>query len=286
MSGSGQGRLSKTIEKPAHHADMEREAALWEEGVLPRWEQALVPQLVEATQLPAQGSVLVAECRTGFLAQLVAQATSPEVRCIAIEPSREMLDIARSRRDTRDRRIWWDARRLEKLPYQPGVFGASLCSVGIFTKDELHRVTSELVRVTMEGGAVSLMVPLASCFSGFYDLFREGLLALKKEGLEGHLDAFLDNLMTMETLKVDLLGAGMRDAQVHKATLPLTFTSGESFLLSPVVGALFLPYWLQICPDPAGREQLFFYITQALDTYFHGLEMTLDAEVAWVLGRA
>ena len=54
-SGSDERRRAK-IQRPGNHADLERQAAQWEEQVLPSWEQPLVPALVQATPLPATGS--------------------------------------------------------------------------------------------------------------------------------------------------------------------------------------------------------------------------------------
>ncbi len=286
LSGSGRGRHSKLIKKSPHHADLEREASLWEDAVLPQWEQTLIPALVEATTLPQEGSVLLAETRTGFVAEEVLKTLPEAVRCIAIEPSREMLDIARMRRKCGERRVWWDARSVEGLPYQADVFGASVCAASIWTKDQLHKVGTELTRVTAPGGAVSMLVPLKSTFSTFYDLFREGMLALEVPHFEPALDAFLDNLFDVGSLRIDLQGAGVKDATIKVARLPIKFVSGEAFLLSPLVSALFLQQWLDICPDEEVRQDLFYYVTDAMDTYFHGLELKLEAEVAWVTGKA
>jgi SAM-dependent methyltransferase len=285
MSNGGSGRVHRNIERPAHHADLERMAAMWEEAVLPQWERPLVRPLVEATALPQEGSVLIAECRTGFAVEEVARRVPEAVRCIAIEPSREMLDVARARRSLGERRVWWDARAVGRLPYQAGVFDAAICASGVETREELRAVGGELARVTRAGGAVSLLVPLGGSFGAFYDMFREALWALGAEAEEARLDAFLDTLPSLEALQAELLGTGLKEVEVHAGTLPLRFGSGEGFLFHPVVAALFFPRWWSICPDGALRDQVFVQLAQGLDTWFHGLDLTLEAQVAWAIGR-
>jgi SAM-dependent methyltransferase len=284
-SGSDERRRAK-IQRPGNHADLERQAAQWEEQVLPSWEQPLVPALVQATPLPATGSVLIAEARTGLAVEQVAQIVPPDVRCVAIDPSREMLDLARAKRQLGDRRVFWDARGVDKLPYQRGVFDAAICAHGVATKEELQRVGAELARVTRPGGSVGLLVPLSGCFSVFYDLFREGLARQDKPHLEANLDALMDELFDVESLRFGLSEVGLREAQIHPTRFAVPFASGESFLLSPLVGAVFLPRWFQLCPQEDVREATFSYVIHALDTYYHGLPMELEAEIAWVIAQA
>lgn len=283
---SGSGRLSKTIKKPTQHADMERFAEQWEEAVMPRWESFLVPSLVDSMPLPSVGSMLVAECRTGFAVEQLVRKMGENVRCIAIDPSREMLDIARARRNVRNRRVWWDARSVDQLPYQKDVFDGALCASGILTKDELHHVGSELVRVTKSGAPVGLLVPMAHAFHEFYDLFREATFALDLPELEGVLNGFMDNLFYEEDLQFALAGAGIKDAEIQPMRLDLGFSSGEGFLLDSLIASIFLPHWLKICPDDEVCEAVFLHIGKALDTYFHGLQISGTAHIARVWGRS
>ena len=267
------------------HVDLERRAAIWEEAVVSSWEERLVPQLIEALELPERGSVLVAECRTGYAAMQLLERVSEDVRCIALDASREMLDVARSKLPAEDRRIWWEAKSINQTHYRNGVFGASVCAAGVLTKDDVYRVCSELVRLTSPGGSVGLVVPLRDTFVEFYDLFREGLIAADLLSLEPSLDAFVDDLFDADALRVDLAGAGLKQVEIHPVNFRLSFESSGEFLLSPLVESLYLPYWMQICKDDATREQVFFHILEAMDTYFLGIGMEVTAEAAWVVGK-
>ena len=64
---------------------------------MPAWEARLAPALIEAIELPEEGSVLVAECRTGYVPLEMLRRLPPKTRCVAIEPSRDMLDLARTK---------------------------------------------------------------------------------------------------------------------------------------------------------------------------------------------
>lgn len=281
-TGSG----NDAVRPNANHTDLIKRARVWERELVPGWEARVFPGLLDALTLPEQGSVLIAECRTGYLARLLAERVPPSVRCIAVDPVPEMLDMARSRLLSEDNRVWWDTRGVENLPYQRGVFGASLCTSGVLTKEDVLSVAPELARVTRPMGEVGLVVPLGRTFAGFYELFREALHVHGLDHLEPHLDAFLDSLFDEESLRVDLAAAGVRDVRMSVESWDVQFASGEAFLMSAEVGLLYLPYWLQIIEDDYARERIFFYVRSALDTYFHGLDITMSAHVAWVIGVA
>lgn len=264
--------------------DMTRRARQWEDVVLPQWEARLLPPLVEALTLPERGSALVAECRTGFSTLRLLERLSPEVRCIALDPSREMLDLARAKLHAEDRRVWWESKSVEQLTYRDGVFGASLCAAGLTTRADLRRVGPRLVRLTMEGGAVGVAVPLRDTFTAFYDLFREGLQACDLLAFEPELDRLQAHLCTLEDLPGLLEELGLQQVEVHTLRFDVTFASGQEFLLHPLVEALFLPRWMHIIRDDLAREQVFYYVAQALDTYFTGLPLSLGASAAWATG--
>jgi hypothetical protein len=287
MSSNSRRTGSGAVIRPsANHTDLVRRARVWERELVPGWEDRVFPGLIGGLTIPEQGSVLIAECRTGYLARLLADHLPPNLRCIAVDPVPEMLDMARSRLLREDSQVWWDTRGVENLPYQRGVFGASLCASGVLTKEDLLSVGPELARVTRPMGHVGMVVPLARTFSGFYELFREALVVHGLLHLTPHLDAFMDSLFDEESLRVDLAAYGVRDVEMGVVSWDLTFESGEAFLMSAEVGLLYLPYWLQIVEDDAAREQIFFYVRSALDTYFHGIDITMSAHVAWVVGVA
>ncbi len=279
------GRQPKVIRRPREHADLERFARLWEKSVVSSWEAILAPSLIDAMPLPTEGSVLVAECRTGHIPILLSERLASGVRCVALDPSREMLDVARVKPGGSEQ-IWWEARQTHQLPYQPGVFGASLCGAGVVTKDDLHRSAGQLARVTQEGGAVGLLVPMAGSLQAFYDLFREALVALDMTHFEPRLDETIDGLLDEETLRVDLAAAGIRDVEVHPVDLSVSFDSGEAFLHHPMVEALYMSGWMAICPDKTARDSLMGHVIEALDTYFYGFDMTLRIRAAWLMGFA
>jgi ubiquinone/menaquinone biosynthesis C-methylase UbiE len=270
----------------ADRVDLERRAAIWEDSVVSIWESRLIPPLAAAIALPEEGSVLVAECRTGLLPILLAERLNPDVRIVALDPSREMLDIARAKLEAVTSAVWLEARGTEQLTYSESVFKASFCAAGILTKDDVNRIASELTRITVSGGPIGLVVPLRDTFVEFYDLFREALIALDLGSLESQLEAFVDDLFDEEALRVDLVAAGVKDAEIHRVRFEVPFNSGQDFLLSPLVESLYLPYWMLICREDEVREQIFFRVLQAMDRYFWGLGINLTAEAAWVLGAA
>ncbi|MEO1271374.1 MAG: class I SAM-dependent methyltransferase [Myxococcota bacterium] len=263
----------------------ERSAVVWEQSVVPAWEARLAPDMIAAMELPEEGSVLVAECRTGYVPLELLKRLPERTRCVAIEPGRDMLDLARLKAgEDPDRRIWWDAKSIDQLKYRNGVFGASICAAGILTKDDVNLVAGELARLTQTGGPIGLVVPLRNMFAEFYDLYREALVAMDHLELEPMLDAYIDELFDAEALRIDLAAAGVRDAEIHTVRFMLPFESGQDFLLSPLVESLHLPLWLRLCPDDNIMQAILTYVLGAMDRYYDGLGLELTAEAAWVIG--
>jgi hypothetical protein len=192
--------------------------------------------------------------------------------------------MARNQHLSEHRHIWWDTRGAEKLPYQSNVFGATFLSSGVLTKEDLVSVGPELSRVTRSGGVVALMVPMAATFLGFYELFREALEALGLQHRSAHLDAFQDSLFDEDSLRVDLAAIGVREADISVVTWDVDFSSGDAFLQCAPVSLLYLPYWLQIVEDDPARESVFSYVRNAMDTYYHGLDIKMPVHVAGVYG--
>lgn len=279
------GWSSSRTAPPPVAVDMGRRAAQWEDVVLSQWEARLVPPLVAALSMPERGSALVAECRTGFATLRLRERLGEEVRCIALDPSREMLDVARAKLPPDDRSVWWESKSVEQLTYRDGVFGLALCAAGLTTRVDLRRIVTRLARLTMEGGSVGLALPLRGTFAAFYDLFREGLEACDLLAFEPELDRFMEHLCDAEELPGLLGELGLVEVEVRTQRFEVTFASGQDFLLHPLVEALLLPHWMYIIRDDLAREQVFFYVVQAMDAYFRGLPLSLEACGGWVTAR-
>lgn len=265
---------------------LERRAELWEHAVIPSWEARFVPALLDAFPAPEMGSVLVAECRTGYTPLALLERLPDEgVRCVAIDPHREMLDLARDKVPADERRVWWDAKSVQQLAYRDGVFAGALCTAGVITRDDLGTVAHQLIRLTRSGGHVGLVVPLKTTFGAFYDYYRDALLAHDLLSAEPHLDAALDRLFDLDTLTAALETAGLSDLRAERRSFEMEFESGQHVMLSPLVEALYLPHWLSICPDDTVLERILPYIITCMETYARGFGVRMTVEAAWVVGR-
>jgi hypothetical protein len=130
-----------------------------------------------------------------------------------------------------------------------------------------------------------MLVPLARSLSTFYNLFREALVAKKLKQYEPALDAYIDNLRDEDALRVDLAAAGIREVSIEAISLPMSFETGTDFFEHPLVDLVYMPSWTRIIEDQDKNSQVFESIIDALDTYFSGVEMTLEFRGASLLGH-
>ncbi len=214
-------------------------------------------------------SVLVAESRCGYIPVTWAPTLPEDVRVIALDPSRAMLDQARQRIDEElARRVFFVPQRSDNLTYADDVFRTSLCLNGLTTMRHVREATSELARVTQQGGSVIVATPLRECFSEFYDIFDEALRAHHLHDVLGRLHQLQGSFMTPGRLASVAEDAGLHDPQVHEVSWDVEFESGQHLLMSPLVRETYFPQWIGVVRS-SDREPVLRYIADAIDMYWH-----------------
>ncbi len=267
---------------------MMRRAMLFEQRVVPTWStpvDSAILELLGDASLGAARTVLVAEGRTGHMAQALLSRLTERARLMVVDPSSEMLDLTRKKlRESREN-IFYSSQSMTRLSYADGVFHVVLCSNGLLTRGDLKLGGKELIRVMRDDGYLGVGVPLRGTFDVFEDMFREATHRLEMRDAERTLDTYINALLTpdellhtFEDLGLDVIGHRLVEFDVH-------FENAEDFLFSPFVEGLFLPRWLAVCNDGAQREALFFDIVSSINTYFQGLSFPAHVQVGCVAAK-
>ena len=106
-----------------------------------------------ARRLPARppGDVLELACGTGLVTRHVRERLSAELKLVASDISRAMLDYAR-RKLAAMRGIEWHEADACKLPFGDGAFGAVVCAFGVMFVPDKAACFREARRVLRDGG--------------------------------------------------------------------------------------------------------------------------------------
>ncbi|MEK6592184.1 MAG: class I SAM-dependent methyltransferase [Pseudomonadota bacterium] len=117
----------------------------------PAWFDAYAADL--AQRLPARppGDVLEIACGTGQATRRIRERLDPDVRLVATDLNKAMLDYARSRLGDRKDIEWREADAVN-LPFGDGEFGAVVCAFGVMFVPDKMAMFREVRRVLREGG--------------------------------------------------------------------------------------------------------------------------------------
>jgi SAM-dependent methyltransferase len=106
-----------------------------------------------ARRLPSRprGDVLEVACGTGLVTRHLRGRASPDVKIVATDISKAMLDYARRKPDA-ERGVEWREADACKLPFEDGAFGAVVCAFGVMFVPDKAACFREARRVLRKGG--------------------------------------------------------------------------------------------------------------------------------------
>lgn len=249
------------------------------------WTEPLFDACRDRLPTPEGATVLVAEARCGFVPLNLVPLLSEDTRVIALDARGSMLDLARKRAEggAAEERIYFVAQRVGNLSYADDVFEAGICLDGIVTGRQAKEGISELARVTAEGGRVVVGAPMAASFPEFYDMLDEALRAHQLADVLPRLSQMQTSLLKPAQLAAAAEAAGLEDIGVEKLEWKLSFDGGRDFLHSPLVRETFFGHWLGVIRS-SEREPVLRYVSDAIDTYWHGKTFTTTVEAGLLVG--
>jgi len=265
-------------------------AELHDSDYVPIWstrvDQALLALAARHMTPASTSSLLVAEARTGFLAEHLLSTLPPQARLMLVEPRKALLDRARKRLAHTTQRLYFDTQSARQLSYADDVFQWVLCSNGLLTQAETRDALQEFLRVLQPGGIVGLAIPTRTTFQCFTDMLAEATYRIESPSVREDLRAYLTDRFTPPDVLALLQEAGLEPIDQQPVSFEIEFFDAEDLLFSSFVESTFLPGWLGLCRNDHLREPLFFDLVQSINTYFEGIPFTTAVDVLCVLAKS
>jgi ubiquinone/menaquinone biosynthesis C-methylase UbiE len=117
----------------------------------PAWFDAFAADFAEGLPHKPPGDVLEIACGTGLVTRRARERLDSEVRLVATDLSKAMLDYARAKPSVRKDIEWREADAVD-LPFGDGEFGAVLCAFGVIFVPDKPAAVREARRVLKPGG--------------------------------------------------------------------------------------------------------------------------------------
>lgn len=116
----------------------------------PAWFDKFAADLVARLAVKPPGDVLEIACGTGIVTKRLRERLQPDVRLVATDISKPMLDYARMKIGSAA--IDWREADACKLPFADASFGAAVCAFGVMFVPDRAAAFHEARRVLREGG--------------------------------------------------------------------------------------------------------------------------------------
>jgi SAM-dependent methyltransferase len=200
----------------------------------PAWFDAFAEDLARRLPAPPPGDVLEIACGTGIQTRRLRQRLAPELRVVATDLSKPMVDYARGKlADTRG--IEWREADALKLPFDDGAFGAAVCSFGFMFVPDKPAAFKEARRVLKEGGTL-----LFNVWDSLEENRHAAINAAVVEGLApGDPELRFGTPYEMcdpALLRSLLAGARFREVRIEKARIELGRVSAKSMAIGHLRG--------------------------------------------------
>ena len=202
------------------------------------------------TQAPSlsRGTVLDVACHAGQPG-LAFLRRNPGTRLVAIDPSDELLGLARQAgRDVLGKRAFFRAEPAgQRLPFDEDVFDLVLSNLGLYEHPAPAQLYRELVRVAKPGAEILVSVPLAGTFDEVLDVLTA--LAADQPEAAQRLAAHRSAYPTPDTLFSWAAALGLENPVLQVEPFSLLFAGGSDLIAAPLLRYGPLPAWHTVLGD-------------------------------------
>jgi SAM-dependent methyltransferase len=208
----------------------------FDETMATNYERFFVPLIprplaerVLAALAPRPGERLIdIACGTGIIARLAAAAIGPQGTVVGVDPSADMLDVARTQQPAGGADIEWRTGGAESLPLPDASFDLAVNQLGLMLVEDRAAAVGEMARVLVPGGRAAVAVP--GRMPGAFEAMGDVLGRVVDPSLAGFVAA-LFSLDDPEELH-HLLAADLADVNVEVSTAPVDLGPPAEFLWS------------------------------------------------------
>lgn len=206
-----------------------REAALYEEVLVPTILGPAARALVEASG-PRQGQrVLDTGCGTGAAARLAAPEVGPAGEVVGVDRDPAMIEVARSLPPADGAPITWLVAAAHRLPFPAASFDLVLGSQVLQFLRHRSAALGELVRLLRPGGRLALSLWTEPAESPYFHALVEALARHLGSEVAASLSAAFD-LSNPDEMRALLMGAPIRDLELRTLRLDLPLPPPDEFV--------------------------------------------------------
>jgi len=201
-------------------------AMIYDELFVPALFARWGPRVAEAAAVGAGDRVLDVGCGTGVLACAAAERVAPDGHVVGIDPSEQMLAIARGKRADVD----WQTGSAEDLPFNNASFDAVVSQFALMFFERKSVAVGEMLRVLRpRGGRLAVAVWDALDRVPGYLALMESLRALFGPSIADAMQApfTMGDPVALRKLFAD---AGAREAEVQRHTGSVRFASIDAMV--------------------------------------------------------
>lgn len=265
---------------------IEKLARIYDEEVLPVWGKPFARMILRGLAIPENSQVLDVACSTGYLTEELVRRMPPSSRIIAIDSASTLLDVARRKIEKLGTKsVFFRTESAEpRLSFADDVYDLVLCNLGLYEMADKDAALADFARVTKPGGQVRCTLLVSGSFIEFYDIFREVLLKHDKNEAIIRLDEHLRTYPTLEDCEQWLASSPLGDTEIHIEEITLLFRSSREFFFAPVIEHGPLPTWKDIAGQGQEMQDVFWYIKEAIDTYFATRAFQVTIKGACLIG--
>jgi SAM-dependent methyltransferase len=234
-------------------------------------------------------------CATGTLTLEVARRLGRGARVIALDESPALIALALGRQAREGlgpgpelARVAFEVVGAHGAPWpvEPASCDLVYSNLGLAGSARPEAALAELAACLGPGGTLVATLPVQGCWREFLDLYGDVLAEQGRREALAALRRHLDQFPRPAELATWVERAGLVAVTVRTARWELLFKSAREFFFAPVVELGPLPAWKQIAGGRGDDMQdVFFFVKEAIDTYFGPRPFVVTMEVACVKGR-
>ncbi len=236
--------------------------------------------------LPARPKTVAFEygCATGRLTRAITERLDDDSRIVAVDPSAAMIELANAGRSLAPKLVF-EVAELTTQPIGAGTCDLAISNLALGDLPKPAEAIADFVRVLKPHGRALLTLPLRGSWAEFLDLFRAVLREHGKAEALFALANYERSLPDAATASRWLEAAGVTNVGLETVRWELLFKSAREFFFAPIIELYPLPIWKQIAGGRGDEMQdLFFFVKEAIDTYFSGTVFPVTMVVGLLQG--
>ena len=272
----------------------ERLAKVFDSDIWPLFGRRFAQLLLRELDPRPAAAALEIGCATGELTLELARRLDEASQITALELSaplatRAQAKIAATPRTRRRVSIVQTATPLHPTLVLPETtYDICVSNLGLADAPEPQRTVSELANMLKPGGELVLTVPLRGTWGELLDIYREVLRDVLRDDRRTEalvaLDAYVASFPEGDTCARWLEEAGLSNVEIAVDRWEVLFQSAREFFFAPLINLGPLSRWKQIAGRGDEMQDIFFFVKQALDTYFEGRVFSVTIAGACVKG--